>query len=131
MSEKQKRYEKTDKGRAARKKWMKSEKGNAYRRRVAKTPGRKKTTRQAMWRHAGIDMDYPRYLTMVEECHNACPLCSPEQNDTRLATGKDLVVDHDHETNKVRGLLCNRHNLVLGHIDKIIDKIVQYLKRGH
>ena len=35
-----------------------------------------------------------------------CPICGSEE---------PLVVDHDHSTYEVRGLICNHCNLVLGH----------------
>lgn len=122
------RYLKSPKGKVVRDRWLKSKKGQTYQQRVAKTPGRKKTTRQAMWRHYGIDMDYARYLVLVEECQNKCPLCTTEQNTKRIEAEKDLVVDHDHITGVVRGLLCNTHNLALGHFDKLIPQLLQYLK---
>lgn len=34
-----------------------------------------------------------------------CALCG---------SGDDLVVDHDHQTGKIRDALCRRHNLALG-----------------
>ena len=36
----------------------------------------------------------------------SCTICG--END-------DLVVDHDHKTNKIRGMLCNHCNRGLGH----------------
>lgn len=84
-----------------------------------------------MWKHHGIDMDYTRYLVLVEECQNKCPFCSEEQNIKRIEMGKDLVVDHDHTTGIVRGLLCNRHNLALGHFDQILPQLLQYLKGNY
>jgi hypothetical protein len=47
--------------------------------------------------------------------------------------GRSLHVDHDHATGEVRGLLCFRCNVAIGHLreDKLLiaDSIV-YLARG-
>lgn len=51
-----------------------------------------------------------------------CATCGSESN---------LVIDHDHATGKVRGLLCNDCNLALGKIkDSIetLENMVAYLK---
>ena len=45
------------------------------------------------------------YEEMVKATPN-CPICGSEE---------PLVVDHDHSTSEVRGLICNHCNLVLGH----------------
>jgi Autographiviridae endonuclease VII len=34
-----------------------------------------------------------------------------------------FCMDHDHETGKFRGLLCNRHNLALGHFRDSIEEM--------
>ena len=54
-----------------------------------------------------------------------CAICGEEQNDKRLA------VDHNHDTGKVRGLLCEKCNRGLGlfcdNVD-LLEKAVTYLR---
>lgn len=48
------------------------------------------------------------YNKMLEKQHGKCKIClKPEIN-------RQLSVDHDHKTGKVRGLLCNHCNRGLG-----------------
>ena len=52
---------------------------------------------------------------------------------TGSGPGPGLVVDHDHETNVVRGLLCHQHNVMLGYgHDSTVELLdgVQYLLRS-
>lgn len=60
-------------------------------------------------RRYGITPD--DYASMLEEQNEKCKIClaSPE-NGPR----KGLVVDHDHTTGVVRGLLCQNCNALLG-----------------
>jgi hypothetical protein len=45
-------------------------------------------------------------LKEIKETTHECVICGDEEN---------LVVDHDHVTGKVRGILCNHCNRGLGH----------------
>ena len=56
-----------------------------------------------------------------------CAICGAEL----ALTGRDTHVDHDHETGKVRGILCFRCNLGLGYFRDNCDFLtsaIHYLK---
>ena len=72
----------------------------------------------------GITLD--EYNNMHDVQNGLCKICgNPEDLDRRLA------VDHDHKTGRVRGLLCFKCNVFLGHIEKMglatIATILDYL----
>jgi hypothetical protein len=50
------------------------------------------------------------YITMHEKQGGKCAICRGVNDDGAL-----LVVDHNHETMKVRKLLCRRCNWMIGH----------------
>ena len=53
------------------------------------------------------------YNTMLAQQNGVCAICN-EYNVDRKGTHKRMPVDHDHKTGAVRGILCNRCNLLLG-----------------
>jgi hypothetical protein len=65
---------------------------------------------QTLYRHGMTPADYD-WLLLIQG--NACAVC-------RLPTSKRLYVDHNHETGNVRGLLCQKCNLTLGHVEKVL-----------
>ena len=64
---------------------------------------------------------------MFKEQNGVCAICgSPEVSDRN----SNLCVDHDHETGKIRGLLCNKCNRGLGYFldnPKILKNALKYL----
>jgi hypothetical protein len=71
-------------------------------------------------------MTVPRYEAMRREQNNRCAIC-------RRPPGKrDLHVDHDHDTNVIRGLLCYYCNTGLGNFKDdiaLLEKACDYLRK--
>lgn len=66
---------------------------------------------------------YDTYLIMVEERGGKCDACKKEAK---------LVVDHDHKTGKLRGMLCHHCNTAIGLFKEntvLMRKAEQYLKK--
>lgn len=75
------------------------------------------------------NLDYDDYNKMYEDQDGKCAICGLNKD---LGTSKGLLVDHCHETNKVRGLLCNNCNSGLGKfMDNIelLNNAINYLQR--
>jgi len=73
--------------------------------------------------------DYDRLLA---EQGGGCALCGVKPEELTAGRYRTyLHVDHDHETNDVRGLLCPEHNLLLGRFGDSVEmfrKVVEYLE---
>lgn len=52
------------------------------------------------------------YRALWESHDGRCAICGNEPTGQK----RHLSVDHDHDTGKVRGLLCNGCNSALGHL---------------
>lgn len=75
---------------------------------------------------------YDRYLEMLKEQENKCKICGGEGFVMKEAHHLKLVVDHEHETGKVRGLLCHNCNRGLGLFKDnkdCLDAAIKYLSR--
>ena len=74
------------------------------------------------------------YYKRVELINNKCEICGQHETKVHRTTKRvqGLSVDHDHVTNKNRGLLCHRCNLlVIGSLrsTEILQKAIKYLER--
>lgn len=88
-----------------------------------KTPSAKAHSRRKTLSQYGLTGE--QYDAMFVEQGGLCTICR------RLPKGR-LVVDHDHATGAVRGLLCRRCNVGLANFDEqaeIIERAGRYLKR--
>lgn len=72
----------------------------------------------------GISLE--EYNILLEKQHKVCAICKQE-----CVSGRMLCVDHNHKTNKVRGLLCVNCNRAIGNLkDKVVlfSRAINYLK---
>lgn len=69
------------------------------------------------------------YDKIFDEQGGSCKICGKHQSQIN----RRLCIDHDHATGKVRGLLCNSCNKVLGHSFEnitILNNCIKYLERS-
>lgn len=70
-----------------------------------------------------------QYDRLHEESNGLCAICNQPQPPGRF---KRLCVDHDHETMKIRGLLCTNCNTGLGKFKDsfvLLESAADYVKK--
>jgi hypothetical protein len=75
-------------------------------------------------RKYGINLE--QYDEMLKSQQGVCAICNKSCD-----TGMNLAVDHCHETNKVRGLLCKNCNTAIGLLKENVEnmnKAINYIK---
>lgn len=90
-------------------------------------PARKEASRRKkLMSRFGITVE--QYDSMLALQNEVCKICgNPEKIENRR-----LAVDHDHESGRVRGLLCFKCNTMVGHIERsgisVIHSVLDYLE---
>lgn len=88
---------------------------------------RARENNRRFWLKSQYGLDIETYDKMLATQNGKCNICG-DTNGTE--TGRRLSVDHDHKTGKIRSLLCNACNAVIGHANERIDilqKCIDYL----
>lgn len=72
------------------------------------------------------------YDVLFSKQGGVCAICLSEEQRTHHRTGRKflLAVDHDHETGRVRGLLCTKCNKAIGTLGdthEMISRVMVYL----
>jgi hypothetical protein len=110
---KKKRYRAIPKGKEEKKrsdkKWLATSKGKLFKR------------KDKLRARYGITLE--EYDKMLKDQGGVCAICGTDNP----GVGFDLfLVDHDHKTGKVRGLLCNRCNIILEYPNDL--NVAKYLR---
>lgn len=90
-------------------------------------PSRTKKARKAQYVQWKFGISIEEYNKKLEIQLHGCAICKQPCN-----TGRQLAIDHNHQTNQIRDLLCYRCNTVLGLINEdedLLIEIIEYLKR--
>ncbi len=77
---------------------------------------------------SGILMTFEEYKELKKRHGGKCGICRKPNKSNR-----ELCIDHDHATGKVRGLLCSRCNLGIGLLGDTLQSVkdaAAYLKRS-
>ena len=82
------------------------------------------------WRYRTYGLSPEDFLTWLTSQGKQCAICKVElDSSTRRLTPN---VDHCHQSNRLRGILCGHCNLVLGNAKddpKLLDAAAGYLRR--
>ena len=79
----------------------------------------------------GLDKD--EWYWMLKEQNFQCKICKTKLKERKKGRGlrSEIHVDHDHKTMRVRGLLCNPCNSLLGYAKEdvsILNSAIIYVK---
>jgi hypothetical protein len=65
------------------------------------------------------------YNEKLKQQNYCCDICNKHKNKFK----RNLHVDHDHKTNKVRGLLCASCNTKLSVVENRLEEMLKYLNK--
>lgn len=68
------------------------------------------------------------YMRILSEQNEACAICGKHQSEFN----RSLAVDHNHETQQIRGLLCVNCNSAIGKLKEdigLLGRATTYLQR--
>lgn len=71
------------------------------------------------------------YYDILNKQNKSCAICGSDGTGKTWTSSRPLVVDHCHESKKIRGLLCDNCNILIGHSKENIqtlEKAIIYLK---
>jgi hypothetical protein len=105
-------------------------KSREWQRIFRRTPEGKRHVRKMNLRKYGLSLD--DYDAMVTQQQGVCAACGQPETASNQFGVIPLSIDHDHETGKIRGLLCMRCNWALGFLGDNPERLrmlLQYMEK--
>jgi len=72
-----------------------------------------------------------QYDQMLIQQKHSCKICGHKPDKYQTRPDKPLYVDHCHQTKVIRGLLCHKCNVALGHMNddpEQLERAANYLR---
>lgn len=72
------------------------------------------------------------YRELCDHAKNVCQICGQPETITYRKRKRALVIDHNHKTGKIRGILCNKCNTLLGYANDSVNRLkvaIKYLNK--
>lgn len=83
--------------------------------------------------HRQYNISLEDYRDLFVEQNGKCAICNRDgRGRISIHHSMPLVIDHDHKTHKVRGLLCHTCNTALGQLEdsvELLNKAISYLQQ--
>src|SRR5262249_29852326 len=79
-----------------------------------RNPRKKKDGARRWWLRTLYGITPEKYDELLASQAGLCAICGGPGRTTQRSQRFPLQVDHDHETGRIRGLLCHRCNTILG-----------------
>jgi len=67
------------------------------------------------------------YKKLMNLANYSCEICNMTNKEHIEKHKRPLFVDHNHNTNNIRGILCNKCNFIEGYLDKVDMPINDYI----
>lgn len=112
----QKKYKKSEKGRITQKRY-----NNSETKRIANRRWWENNPEKARSNHlkTAYGVSIEEYNKLLKKQNNKCAICGIDV----AYLNENMSVDHDHNTNKIRALLCRKCNAGLGFFNDDISKL--------
>lgn len=85
-------------------------------------PERQKAQRRRAYVRKAYGISYDQYEAMVELQGGACAVCGVHGDTQQHGV---LLIDHDHDTGRVRGLLCVDCNFAIGRTGRNVTRLAK------
>lgn len=70
-------------------------------------------------------MPITRWDELVASQNGACAICNHVPDGSRGLRDRRLHVDHNHQTNTVRALLCHQCNVLIGYARECPERLMK------
>lgn len=105
---------------------------NTWKTQYRKINGRPLQRKHDLWGRFNLTIE--QYNELLKQQSGVCAICGKPETAIhgRTKTVRHLAVDHCHNTNVIRGLLCNRCNIGIGRFHdspELLIKAANYVRR--